>query len=278
MQSVPVPTPLTEIPQPPKQLYVRGTLPDLDTYRYLAVVGAREFTSYGKQVCEALIRGLRGYPVCIVSGLALGIDGIAHKAALEAGLPTVAVPGSGLNDQVLYPASHRRLARDILDSGGALLSEFEPMYRARPESFPQRNRIMAGLSRATLVVEAAEKSGTLITARLSLDYNRDVLVVPGPVTSVTSAGPHMLLRTGAALVRNSEDILEALGIDAASTTLKHTELSESEARVCAILATGPLSRDELIRALNMPPTEANVLLSSMELKGIIYEVLGKVTI
>jgi DNA processing protein len=140
------PTLLKEIPDPPEQLFVRGNLPTKS--KILSVVGARAYSSYGKDVCEMLIDGLRGHDVAIVSGLALGIDSIAHKSALSAGLFTLAVPGSGLNDEVLYPSTHKKLAHDILDAGGGLLSEFEPDFKATPWSFPQRNRIMAGLAHA----------------------------------------------------------------------------------------------------------------------------------
>ena len=171
---------LREIPQSPKQLYVRGTLPSFDV-PWLAVVGSRACTAYGERALKYLIEGLRGYPVVIVSGLAYGIDALAHKAAMDAGLATVAVPGSGLDWDVLYPRAHVGLAREILASGGALLSEFNPDMRATDYSFPQRNRIMAGLCRATLVIEAKEKSGSLITAKLAAEYNRDLLVVPGSI-------------------------------------------------------------------------------------------------
>src|SRR3989344_5616066 len=156
---------LREIPDAPKKLYVRGKLPSFNS-AWLAVVGSRACTPYGRQALRYLIEGLRGYPVVIVSGLAYGIDAEAHKAALEAKLPTVAAPGSGLDWNVLYPRANVNLAREILKAGGALLSEFEPNMKATDYTFPQRNRIMAGLSHATLVVEAKEKSGSLITAKL----------------------------------------------------------------------------------------------------------------
>src|SRR3989344_5631738 len=173
------PLALLEIPQPPETLYVRGTLPDPTQFYYLAVVGSRKFTNYGREAVERIIGGLAGYPICIVSGLAMGIDAIAHRVALDAGLPTVAIPGSGLDSSVIYPRSNLALAREIIENGGALLSEFAPDLRAAPWTFPQRNRIMAGISQSTLVIEAEEKSGTLITARLAFDYNRNVFAVPG---------------------------------------------------------------------------------------------------
>lgn len=272
--SLPIPDLLSEIPDAPRRLLIRGSFPD-PAHMFLAVVGSRTYTPYGKQACEALIAGLSGYPIAIVSGLALGIDGIAHRAAIDAGLRTIAVPGSGLDDSVLYPASHRTLAADILAHNGALVSEFDPLWRPRPESFPQRNRIMAGMCHAVLVVEAEEKSGTLITSRLATEYNRDVLAVPGPIGSATSKGPHMLIKKGAALITRSEDILEALGIDPCAETHPRLpfDLSDDEGAIVSLL-TEPLPRDELVRRCGKSVTEANILLSSLELKGVVEERMG----
>jgi DNA processing protein len=261
---------LREIPQPPKELWVHGTLPSPDL-TLLCVVGSRNFTSYGKQVVEYLIEGLRGYPIGIVSGLALGIDGLAHAAALEHGLYTLAVPGSGLHESVLYPRSHRRLACTILERGGGLLSELPPLTAAAPWTFPQRNRIMAGLCRATLLIEASEKSGTLITARMAVDYNRDLLVVPGNIFSANSRGTHQFLKLGATPVTGAEDILYALGItpeDAAPATLR-LDLSPTETKVLELLRE-PLDRDTLVRSLGLPTAEATTLLMMMELRGLIH--------
>src|SRR5581483_11593908 len=198
-----IPSSLREIPQPPKQLWIEGELPDPETHIYVAVVGSRRASTYGKEVVSKIISGLAGQPFVIVSGLAIGIDGCAHRAALEVGLPTVAVPGSGLDRKILYPSVHRGLAEEILRSGGALLSEFDPTFRATPWSFPQRNRIMAGLCRGVIIIESSLKSGTLITARLALDYNRDVFAVPGSIFSENSSGPHSLLSQGAAPVTSA---------------------------------------------------------------------------
>lgn len=265
---------LCEITDPPKVLYLRGILPSPET-KLLAIVGSRRHSPYGRDICEALIKGLSGHDVTIVSGLALGMDAIAHEAALRAGLPTIAVPGSGLNDDVLYPRTNRILAEDILRAGGALLSEFEPSFHATPYSFPQRNRIMAGMSHATLVIEAGERSGTLITARLAMEYNRDVLTVPGSIFSKLSYGPHMLIRNGATPITSSDDLLEALGINATSAKEKIVmHLSENEKKVLEFLIL-PMTRDELLDALALPISEVNILLTTMELKGLITERLGE---
>ena len=265
---------LREIPDVPKKLYVRGTLPSFDI-KWLAVVGSRACTSYGRQALRHLVKSLRGYPVVIVSGLAYGIDAEAHKAALEAGLPTVAVPGSGLDWNVLYPRANVNLAREILKAGGALLSEFEPNMKATDYTFPQRNRIMAGLCKATLVVEAKERSGSLITARLTTEYNRELLVVPGSIFSAESRGTHQFLKLGATPATEPSDILRALGIETETraSAISRTDLSDNERRVLLFIAS-PLPRDELIAALELPVSEANILLSTMEIKELIREELG----
>jgi DNA processing protein len=270
---------LSEIPQVPKNLYIRGKLPE-SKFTLLAVVGSRKYTPYGKEVCKKLIAGLAGYPIAIVSGLALGIDAIAHEAALDAGLPTIAVPGSGLDEKILYPRSNTSLAKRILEKGGCLLSEFERDIGATTWTFPQRNRIMAGISKATLVIEADIKSGTLITARLATEYNRDVLTVPQSIFSSTSEGPLMLLKLGATPIGKSEDILEALGFDVlkASETKQQKlfdDLDGEEKLVAEALAS-PLSREELLETLHFDISKLNSLLTLLEIKGVIKEVGGKI--
>jgi DNA processing protein len=260
---------VAEIPQPPSELWAVGNLPP-PYITLLAVVGSRKYTTYGKQVIDHLIGGLAGYPVGIVSGLALGVDGLAHTAALKHNLYTLAVPGSGLDESVLYPASHRNLARSIVESGGGLLSELEPMTKSALWTFPQRNRIMAGMCKATLLIEAGAKSGTLITARMCVDYNRELLVVPGNIFSTNSAGTHQFLKLGATPVTDATDILAVLGIepgtDKAPQTL--TLLSPLEQKVITLLRN-PTDRDTLIRALAIPIHEAGVLLMQMEMSGLV---------
>lgn len=266
---------LREIDDPPEKLFVRGKLPSFEM-KWLCVVGSRKYSSYGKEACQKLISGLAGYPIVIVSGLALGIDGLAHSTALDVGLPCVAVPGSGLSDKVLHPKTNYRLAKKILSEDGALLSEYEPDFSATPWSFPKRNRIMAGLSNAVLLVEAEEKSGTLITARLASEYNRDVLVVPGSIFTKNQKGVHQFLKLGARPVTESVDILEVLGIEEGSPEKRdYSKLSESEKRVVEELSE-PTTKDELIEKLGMNTSQANILLSTMEIKGIIKEEMGKI--
>jgi DNA processing protein len=237
------------------------------------VVGSRDHTGYGKQVVEHLIAGLARYPVGIVSGLAIGIDSLAHETALKHDLYTLAVPGSGLDSSVLYPARNRPLAEKIVAHGGGLLSEFSPETSAAKWTFPQRNRIMAGLCHATLLIEAAPKSGTLITARLATDYNRELLVVPGSIFSETSKGTHQFLKLGATPVTEATDILYALGITPYENEVGTipTNLSPQEELVIKLLKE-PMDKDSLIRSLNLPTAEASILLMQMELAGhISYE-------
>jgi len=272
---------LKEIPDPPQSLFYAGSVPDWNTHAFLAVVGSRTYSSYGKDVCEKLIQGLRGYPITIVSGLALGIDAIAHRSAIETGLPTIAVPGSGLAPQALYPRSHRHLADDILSHGGMLLSEFEPTFKATPWSFPQRNRIMAGMSHAVLVIEATQKSGTLITSKLATEYNRDVFTVPGSIFSPTAQGPHMLIRLGATIIRNSNDILDALNMSPKESPVAdniYEGCSQREKDMLHIIIQSPCSRDDLAQALQLPIHEINTHISILEIKGFVREKLGQIEI
>lgn len=262
---------LSEIPDPPNQLYVCGTLPSFEL-KWLSVVGSRNATAYGAAVVRKLIGGLRGYPIAIVSGLALGIDGLAHEAALSAGLPTVSIPGSGLSNNAIYPRSHLSLSRTIIANGGALLSEFDPDFRATKWSFPKRNRIMAGVSHGVLLIEARVKSGTLITARLGMEYNREVMAVPGPIDSAMSSGTNELIKVGATPITCAEDILHALSLRLAEQRAVPS-LPPEEAEVINLL-TEPMTRDDLIRSLSRPPSESMALISKMELNGLVIEVGG----
>lgn len=277
------PTLLKEINDPPKELWLEGNLPNETENKFLAVVGSRKYSRYGKEACEELIRGLAGYPIVIVSGLALGIDAIAHQSALKNKLLTIAIPGSGLDRKVLHPFSNHRLADEIVEAGGCLMSELEPECPAGLHTFPQRNRIMAGLSHATLIIEAGEKSGTLITARLAMEYNRDVLVVPGSIFSPSSRGANNLIHHGAMPINNSNDLLQALGFDLDDDTTNANKqgrlfenLSEIEQKIVDLLSTDSYPRDELIELAELSTSEANIILSTMEIKGLIKEAMGEV--
>lgn len=269
---------LLEIPQPPEDLWIMGELPSEELI-HLCVVGSRKFTSYGREICQKIIAGLAGYPIVIVSGFAMGIDTIAHKKAMEVGLKTLVFPGSGLSAEAMYPKTNVALMAEVIKKGGCLLSEFEPDLKAAYWTFPMRNRLMAGISRAVLIIEAEERSGTLITARLATEYNRDVLAVPGSVFSPNSKGTNRLIRQGATPITCAEDVLEALGFEQKTKEDKQASLFldlSKEEKVVINLLREPITRDELIRAIKIPIGEANSLLSVMEIKGIIKEELGEI--
>ncbi len=273
IQTIPphqIPTRLHHISPKPRALYGRGTLPDFDAYKCLAVVGSRAHTQYGHDACKALIEGLVGYPIMIVSGLAIGVDSLAHETALDAGLLTVAVPGSSLADHELYPRTKVPLAHRIVKSGGCLLSEYAVGEPTGPWSFPERNRIMAGLADAVLIIEATAQSGTSITARLALDFGKDVFVVPGSIFSPLSKGPHTLMKQGAQPVTCSRDIIEALGLS------WHTEHiigddRHQDVRDNALLAHLPCTKETLITKLGEPAHVVQSRLSLLEINGIIRE-------
>lgn len=268
---------LQEIPDAPKQMHIRGTMPPED-WKYLCVVGSRACTPYGRRACAQLIAGLAQYPIVIVSGLALGMDAEAHKSALDVGLPTVAVMPSSVDEASMYPSANRALAQRILARGGALISETKGPHKAAMYDFPKRDRIMAAMAHATLIVEAGEKSGTLITARLALDYNREVLAVPHELGKDTGKGVNRLIREGATLVRTSDDILLALGFEPKADPLQGvlpTDLTESEFKIVSALS-GSMVRDELLEEAGLSAQDASIALSSLLIRGLIVERLGKI--
>lgn len=278
------PASLHQIPDKPNTLYYRGTVPDLEQ-KFLCIIGPRKYTDYGAQVCHELIKGLRGMPITIVSGLAYGIDSIAHKYALDYGLKTVAFPGSGLDKSVIYPRAHFNLAMQILESGGTLISEFSNQTEAAPWTFPKRNRLMAGISDAVLVIEAGQKSGTMITSRLALEYNRNVLAVPGSIFNLTSIGTNNLIKDGAVPITNSQDILWALGFGEEEINL-FTEieqkknlanatknLSDLEKQILAFLSE-PLNIDRVAAKINLPINVIIQTLTELEMKNLIFEKEG----
>lgn len=252
---------LREIADPPRVLYVRGNLA-LEGKETVAVIGTRKPTPYGVQVTEKLVRDIARQCI-IISGLAYGIDAQAHKAAVSSGGITVAVLGSGVDDTSIYPADNRGLAQEIIQSGGAVISEYPPGTEPQRHHFPQRNRIIAGLSSKIVVVEAGEGSGALITAGLGLDYNREVLAVPGPITSPASTGPNQLIAAGARPVLEASDIAEIL------ITLIDNNLTEVEQIVYNTLVAGSRTINEIVQLTNLPAAEINTLVTLLEMKGII---------
>lgn len=258
---------LFEIPEPPKRLWIRGAMPPAHT-KFLAVVGSRNLSPYGRRACESLVTGLAGYPISIVSGLALGADACAHRAALRARLHTIALPGSGIDDAVIGPRTNLPLAHEILRAGGALISESAPTQSAQKFSFPARNRLMVGISDAVLVIEAGERSGTLISARLAGEYNRELLCVPHRIDDPHGYGAHVFLRLGAALVSKPEHILEALQLDP-STPAERTPIAlEGAERTVWEFLESPKTRDEILRT-DIDPGSLLTALVSLELKDLI---------
>ncbi len=260
----------------PAVLFISGNLPA--EARRLAVVGTRSATAYGKRMTHDLIASLRGSRVHIVSGLASGVDGFAHEAALEVGLFTEAIFGCGVDH--IYPPFHESLSNRILASGGALVSEYPLGTLPDRYHFPQRNRIISGLSQATMVVEAGDKSGALITAMLALEYNRDVAAVPGAVTNPKSAGCHGLIKTGAALIERGEDILQLLEIRSAAAQAKNAQpelvLDEPESNVIKLLDAAEAQHIDIIaERLNLPVGETLGQLLLLELKGAVKQLPGK---
>jgi DNA processing protein len=264
-----------EIPDAPKQVYVLGKFPD-PHLRTLAIVGSRKMTSYGKDVLEKIISGLHGYNICIISGLALGIDGESHKQALNNHLHTVGIPGSGLSKKAIYPKTNQDIAEKIVEHNSLLLSELEPDQEAAPWTFPARNRLMAALADAVLIVEASKKSGTMITARLALEYNKEVLAVPGNIFSESSEGANHLIAQGAKVVTCAEDVLEVFGIKSKNLDeVETSDLSEFEKKVLATLSE-PQTKDRLLDSLDTSPSDLMMTLTLLEMRGYIKEEVGVV--
>ncbi|AEH45445.1 DNA protecting protein DprA [Thermodesulfatator indicus DSM 15286] len=259
---------LREISDPPPILYVLGNLPQKTG---LAVVGSRRATSYGREVCRKWVSVLARAGIPIVSGLALGIDSMAHEAAVKENAPTYAVLGCGLD--VNYPASNSWLRREIIAKGGGLITEFPLGTKPRPGNFPIRNRLISGLSAAVLVIEADLKSGSLITARLAAEQGREVLAVPGPVYSSQSRGTHALIRDGALLVDHPEQVLEIFSLSFLNEREELT-LSEEEAKVLNCFEGEPLEFDELILKTGLEVDKLLQILTNLELEGLIVKQSG----
>lgn len=266
--------PLLELTDCPRHMYYRGTLPTRKGKRFITVVGSRKISPYAKQALETIIRDLAGQAVTIVSGLALGADALAHRLALLHGLPTIAIPGSGLDSTVLYPASNRQLAEEIINQGGVLLSEFEPQDTARMWTFPKRNRIMARLADLVLVVEAGEKSGTLITARNASEYSVEVGVIPGSIFNQGAIGSNNLLKEGGQVITSADDILNILGMTK-TTQGNHSydDVGPDEQAILSLLVE-PQTRDDLLEQSGFDTVTLSTTISLLEIKGYVKEELG----
>ncbi|MGH2996381.1 MAG: DNA-processing protein DprA [Gaiellaceae bacterium] len=256
---------LCELHDPPQQLFLRGGPAELLARRAVAVVGARSCSPYGAQVGRSVARELAAAGAVVVSGLARGIDAEAHRGALEAGGVTVAVLGCGIDRD--YPRGNAELARRICEQG-LIVSEYGPGVEPAPWRFPARNRILAGLALATIVVEARERSGALITADFALELGRDVFAVPGEITSALSVGTNDLLRQGAAPLVAAEDVLDAIGLERQAQP-SAGRLSPSAEAVLAALAAGSRTADELAAATGLAGAKVSATLVALELEGLV---------
>ncbi|MCL5410350.1 MAG: DNA-processing protein DprA [Patescibacteria group bacterium] len=265
---------LAEAPDGPAILYIKGNLSALKKPS-IGVVGSRKFSHYGQKIAYQLSKSCSEAGLGIVSGLALGIDAVAHKAALDVGGITIGVLGCGLDR--IYPASNLALGREIIEKNGAVISEFPPGTPPMKYNFPARNRIIAGLTLGTLVVEAAEQSGALITAYQALEYNREVFAVPGNIDSETSKGTNLLIQKGAKLVTKPEDILEEFNIEAKNIEQKNREFlpeNENEKIILNILSSEERLVDDIIAESKLNIITVNTVLTLMEMKGIVDNIGG----
>ncbi|MDD5040600.1 MAG: DNA-processing protein DprA [Patescibacteria group bacterium] len=264
------PPQLKEIYSPPAVLYVKGSLPERSCV-LLAVVGTRKTSTYGRSITPRIVYDLASSGMTIVSGLALGIDALAHQSAIDAGGRTLAVLGCGLD--AMYPRSNAALAEKIIETGGALLSEYPPGTLPLKQNFPARNRIISGLSRGVLVIEGGDDSGSLITAQFALDQNRDVFAVPGNVSNETSRGPNKLIKMGATVVTCADDVIQAFEISLPPTAGMPKKAFEPandvEAAIVKHLSADPVHIDEIIEACKLETSIVNATLAILEMKGVV---------
>jgi DNA processing protein len=262
------PSALREITDPPKKLFVAGDqFSTLFSRPRVTVIGSRKVSAYGKAVTAQLTQELARAGVVIISGLAIGIDSLAHQAALEAGTPTIAVLPSSIAE--VYPHSHYRLAQQIVEQGGALVSEYPegaPIYKT---NFIARNRIASGLADAVLIIEAAQKSGTLHTARFALEQGKEVLAVPGNITSPNSEGTNNLIKAGATPVTTAEDVLRALGLEPAAAKVIATSSNPHEQILLELLQNGTSDGAELLARSQLEVSIFNQTLTMLEITGVI---------
>ena len=267
------PSGLTEIDDPPKELYMIGNEGLLNT-RSIAIVGSRRCSEYGKKVAMKIASSACTNGFTVISGMAIGIDNFAHQGALKQGGNTIAVLGTG--PDICYPPQHRKLYEDISDSG-LIISEFEPGTKAMPYRFPMRNRIIAGLSEAVVVVEARIGSGSLITAEYANNQNKAVFAVPGNITSQYSLGTNRLIAEGAQAVATVDDIFCSLGVEPKATDEEMCELGETEKRIYEIIrAEGEVFPDRICQLLDMDPFTVSSIISALEIKGFTAFSMGRV--
>lgn len=267
---------LKEISNPPAVLYYKGDLTRCNFDRNLAVVGSRKASTNGKQALKKIIEELKNTDICIVSGLALGIDTCAHNSAIENNLATIGVIASGFD--YIYPSQNKDLYKKIEDGQGVIFTEYYPTFKPIAFRFPQRNRIVTGLSKGTLVVEAAIKSGALISANLTLEQGRELMCIPGAINNPNTEGIYKLLKNGATMVTEANDILEALNWELQTTKTnfdeKFTNLSKEESLIVNTIKIEPLAFDTIQSKTKLQTDELLTCLTMLELKGIIMQVDG----
>ena len=265
---------LKEIAQPPPVLYCKGSITAEDDLA-VAIVGTRNVTAYGKQITQDTAEYLARNGVTVVSGLARGVDGLAHHSAIEAGGRTIAVLGSGVD--IIYPPEHRKLAERIQEHG-AIVSDYAPGTKPDGINFPPRNRIISGLSRGTIVIEAGEKSGALITAKFAVEQDREVFAVPGSVLSPMSRGTNDLIGEGAIPMTNPKSVLEALRVEEGSRVVKskEPEMNDIERTVLRVLGQDSLHIDDICVRMDLSVERLTVALTMMELKGLVVREQGMV--
>jgi DNA processing protein len=266
---------LKKISNPPKVLYVKGEI--LPNKNCFAIVGTRLCSAYGKQVALEIAGDLAEAGLTIVSGLAPGIDTFSHLAVVERGKRTIAVLGTGVDEKSIYPKSNLKLARKILETGGCLISEYPPGTPGSQFTFPQRNRIISGLSFGVLVVEAKEKSGALITAEWARKQGRKVFAIPGPIHSSNSRGCHYLIKKGVKLVENANDILEELNLPYLTSKVKQiTGKTKEESLILEVLKEGPLDIDKIIEKTKLSASIVASNLAILEIEGKVRNLGGNI--
>ena len=268
---------LRQISDPPACLYYKGDLFDCNLEKTVAFVGSRRASLGGKDSVRKIISDFANTDICIVSGLAAGIDSVSHESALDNNLKTIGVIASGLN--FTYPAANKHLYERIEEGGGAVITEYYPTFEPLKFRFPQRNRIVSGLSYGTVIVEAAIRSGALITANLTLEQGRELMCIPGPISSTNMEGVYKLLKDGASMVTSGDDILNVLSWEVKkivnrSDSDKSAELDMNEKRLFDIISVEPKGFDELLVMSGMTADELLICLTGMELKGLIEQTAG----
>lgn len=261
------PQALLEIATPPTILYVKGDISGLENS--LAIVGTRKYTPYGARIAEKLSRELSEAGIPIISGLALGIDSIAHRGCLDGKSKTIAVLGGGISPEVLYPKTNQSLANAIIASGGALISEFPPKSKPRRENFVLRNRLVSGIARGILIIEAPIKSGTMTTVKYALEQNRDVFAIPGNIDVKNSEGTNYLIKQGAHIVTQAEDILNVFGLEIIRRKFDLSQFEPEQRDIITHLAHTPLKIEQLAQLTKQEVMDLMAILSILELSGVV---------